>query len=259
MLDNSFVELLVLLLALLKLLFVVDHHFLLLPQDLLDDLVLVLAQLIHSVISLKFQLRILLFQGFQALEALACQRESFLFPRVANLDQVCLFLVVNHTKLVAAAGPVLRVAGHLALQLANHLSLLFLLGLQFRDLSLQLQECLALAIDCRLMAVIVVFADKLLCFEVHVADVLDLRKTQVHHTLRLELLSTRASRQQTLVFGDVGTFVGSDSDGGRELVPQTLRALLIGFGHLELFRVQLRRWLRLVDDDSLAVGGSRAV
>ena len=179
MLHNTFVQLLILFLTLLEPFLVVEDHFLLLPQDLLDDLMLVLSELVHGVVRLQSELLVLLPHALQAPEVLVRQRVRLLLPSVANLDQLRLFLAMDHSELVAAAGAVRRIAGKLALQLADRLRLLLLLSLKLGNLALEFKVGLALAIWRLLEAVIVVLADQLLGFEIHVADVLDLGQAEV--------------------------------------------------------------------------------
>ena len=83
-LHNTFIQLFVLFLAPLELLFIVKHHFLLLSQDLLNDLVLVRSKLVNSVICLHSELVVLLAHPLQTLEVLVSQSERLLLPRVAD-------------------------------------------------------------------------------------------------------------------------------------------------------------------------------
>ena len=70
MLDNALVQLLIFLLTLFEFLFVVQHHFFLLSQDLLYDLVLVLTKLIYSLICLNLKSFVFVTNLLQVFEVL---------------------------------------------------------------------------------------------------------------------------------------------------------------------------------------------
>ena len=70
MLDYAFVQRLIFLFPLLKLLFIVKHHFFLLSQDLLYHLVLVLTKFINSLVRLNFKLYVFVTNNLQVLEVL---------------------------------------------------------------------------------------------------------------------------------------------------------------------------------------------
>ncbi len=62
-LDNSFVQRLVLFVSSFESLLVIENHLFLFAKDLLDDLVLVFAHLIYSIVGLHLELGVLLSHG----------------------------------------------------------------------------------------------------------------------------------------------------------------------------------------------------
>ena len=68
MFDHALVQLLIFFLTLFEFLFVVQHHFFLLSQDLLYDLVLVLTKLINSLVRLNLKSLVLVTNLIQVFE-----------------------------------------------------------------------------------------------------------------------------------------------------------------------------------------------
>ena len=68
MFDHALVQLLIFFLTLFEFLFIVQHHFFLLSQDLLYDLVLVLTKLINSLVRLNLKSFVLVANLIQVFE-----------------------------------------------------------------------------------------------------------------------------------------------------------------------------------------------
>ena len=99
---------------------------------------------------------------------------GLLLPRVANLDQLLLFLVMNDSQFITATIATVRISCELTLQLANRLSLLLLLSFKLLYFPLKLNIGLTLTISCRSVTIFMVLPKHLLRFQVHIADILDL-------------------------------------------------------------------------------------
>ena len=137
MLNDAFIQLFVLFFALFQLFLVVDNHFFLFSQDLLNNLMLVLSELVNRIIGVESQLLVFLPERLQTPKVLIGQRVSLLLPGVSNFDHFRLLFLMNHPQLVTATRTVLRIAGQLPLQLPDHLGLLTLLSLQLADFPLK--------------------------------------------------------------------------------------------------------------------------
>ena len=115
MLNNAFAQLLVFFFTIFELLFIVKYHFFLLPQDLLNDLVLILSQLIDSIIRLHSERFVLLTHTLETLKVLVSQSVGLLFPCVTDLDQVLFLFPMDQPQLIAATRAILIVSSHLFL------------------------------------------------------------------------------------------------------------------------------------------------
>ena len=136
-LDHSTIEWLVLFFPLFQLSVIIEHHILLFPEYVRNNLMLVLAHLLDWFKSLNAEEGILITDSLQLNLVIIDESVSLLLPSVGYAVQILFFLLMQMSQLFTAAISLPITSGKHILQLLNLACLWVLCLLKFVDLSLQ--------------------------------------------------------------------------------------------------------------------------